>query len=129
MSTAAALSVFIPAEALVLLLVTLGGLALIVGARRLAGVLLGLAVAVAVLPPLIEPLLNEAPVWLLVVLLAWLAIALLRAFLVVFIGGRAADNAIGVFVGALLTGLCWLPILLLRGCVSLLGSLLRRMLG
>lgn len=129
MSAAAALSLFIPAETLVLLLVTPGGLALIVGARRLAGVLLGLAVAVAVLPSLIEPLLDEAPVWLLAVLLAWVALVLLRAVLVMFIGGRATDNAIGVFVGTLLTGLCSLPLLLLRGCASVLGSLLRRILA
>lgn len=127
MTTVTTFSVFLPAEALALLIV-LGAIAFIVGARRLAMTLVGLAIAGAVLPPLIEPLLDEVPGWVLALLLVHVGFALLRAVLVVFIGGRASDHAICHFVGALLVGLFLLPFSALRGGIFATAWLIRRML-
>ncbi len=70
---------FIPDELLVLVLMG-AGLAWIIGARRVALSLVGLVAMGVVLPPILEPMIQAMPVWVL-----WIGLAYLL-FLIPFIG-------------------------------------------
>lgn len=89
------LLLLVPAEWTVFLIVG-AGLAMIVGARRLAGGLLAGAIALAVLPALLAPLFEALPTWLLVAMLACFGFGVIRALLELSIGKRAADNTVGI---------------------------------
>lgn len=123
-----ALAMFLPTEAAPLLFV-FGGLAFMVGARRIALGLLGIAVAIILLRPLAEPLLDMLPVWVLVVLLFYVGVAMLRAVFELFIGRRAADTAMGTlaadFFKFLIKALFLLPFLGVSALIALVRAVIR----
>lgn len=91
----------IPDEALVLI-VALGGLALMVGARRFAGMLFALVLGSIFLPVLIQPLIQSVPVWILWVIAAYIVYLIPFAAVSVFsaltrpaLGRRVSDEAAG----------------------------------
>lgn len=69
----AALSLFVPNELLVLLLAC-SGLAMIIGARKIAASPFVLTILPVILPPLLLPLVEAVPIWLSCLVLAYLAL-------------------------------------------------------
>ncbi|KAB2890147.1 MAG: hypothetical protein F9K32_09895 [Desulfobulbaceae bacterium] len=88
MGRVAGLLAFLPDEAIPVLIV-LGGMLLIVGARSLAMSLFGLCGMMIVLPPALEAVLGELPEWTLypIMILAMLSMC---AFLISILIGRGA---------------------------------------
>jgi hypothetical protein len=87
---------FLPDEALPLLIVGVG-LALMLGliSGRAAFGLLGLFLFSPLLLPLIEALLGELSPWILLIILAFLTLALFRGLAALILGQRAADAMAG----------------------------------
>ena len=85
---------FTPEEYLVLM-VAAAGLAMVIGARRFAGTLLVAALVVALLPFLLDPLLDVLPGWVLVGLLLFFGLAVLRVAFELFIGRNSTDHMVG----------------------------------
>jgi len=79
------LILFLPPEFLIFMIIG-AGLAMIVGAQRLAATLLGAAMALIFLPALLAPLFDAVPGWLLVILLAFFALRMLRALFEMIMG-------------------------------------------
>ena len=112
------LLVFLPSEAAPLIIAA-AGIALIVGARRIAAGLFMLGLAIVVLPVVLEPLFAELPSWLLYLLLLALGLAALWALLTLplkaMLGQRAWDHMVGILaadavrsgIGGFLRGLMW----------------------
>lgn len=121
----------IPIE-LVLLVVVAGGVAMILGARQLAGALLGLAAAMVFLPPLLAPLFDALPDALLWPLLALIAVgtvlALLRAGSEVLIGRGATDSMVGELSARAVVGVLRLGGGIVSAVVRLPFRILRRLL-
>src|SRR5438105_261052 len=86
---------FIPSEFYLILLVG-AGLAVIVGAKRLAAVVLFVVLTGTFLPIIAEPLLDRLSPWLLILLLAFFGVGILRALVGLLLGKRATDHAVGV---------------------------------
>lgn len=89
------LLLFIPPE-LVAFMIVGAGLALIVGARRIASGLLLAALAVIFLPVLLAPLFNALPGWLLWCVVVVFSLNLLRGVFVVVIGKNSTDHMVGI---------------------------------
>lgn len=89
------LILFMPPE-LVIFMIVGAGLAMIAGARRLASTLLGVAVAIIVLPVLLAPLFDALPGWLLVMLLVVLVLGLLRGLFEMTLGKHSTDHMVGI---------------------------------
>jgi len=87
---------FLPDEALVLV-IALIGLGLMAGLLRprSAGQLLGGIVLMLLLTPFAESLVAWLPGWVTLVLLAGIALAVIRGFFRLVLGSRAADNMVG----------------------------------
>lgn len=87
---------FLPDDAMPLLLVGVG-LALLLGfirPRQALGLVLGI-VLVLLAGPLLDALFQALPLWLLILVLVWLGLYLFRSLLAIFIGERAAAEAVG----------------------------------
>ena len=95
---------FLPVE-LLPLLISAGGLLFIIGARRLAGAVIVLAIAIAVLPVVLAPMFDLMPAWLLVlvmvVLILGMILGILRWLSSLLIGRRATDHMIGALAADL----------------------------
>ena len=89
------LILFIPQELVVFMFVG-AGLAMIVGARRIASGLLLAAMAVIFLPVLLAPLFDALPGWLLWGLLVVFGLSLLPGLFVVVIGKNSTDHMVGI---------------------------------
>ncbi len=114
---------FLPDEAMVLVIAGIG-LALILGLiRRQAALALVGAVAVSLLVgPFVEAVIGALPGWALFVLLVFLAFSLFRASLSLFLGSGAADHAVGSLAASVIRfcfGLLFLPF-------RVLGWMIRR---
>ena len=94
------------------------GLALIVGARRLAAILLGSALAITFQPSLLAPLFDALPGWLLAILSVLFAIGMLRVLFELVIGKQSTDHMVGILAADLVRALVLAPF-------RLLGWLLR----
>jgi hypothetical protein len=86
---------FIPPEFAVLMIVG-AGLAMIVGARALAGGLLVGALALVFLPVILAPIFELLPAWVLLGLLVCFGFGIARALLELAIGKRAAEHTVGI---------------------------------
>lgn len=85
---------FLPPETYVILIM-LAGIAMMLGAKRIAATL-GIVVACGIfLPVLIEPLLDLMPLWLLILVGIVAGLAMLRAISEVLIGKNSTDHAVG----------------------------------
>ncbi len=106
-------SLLIPEEAYLVIFVA-SGLLIIIGLKRIAFALMGFVLISILLPPFLEPLLAELPDWVIWAILAFVALALLRAVL----GRDVWANMWGTFLGNLLTdlvmGLIRLPVRIIR---------------
>lgn len=89
------LILFVPPE-LAALLIAGAGLAMILGARALAGSLFGVAMALVFLPVLLAPLFDALPAWLLIGLLVFFSLGLIRAMSNVLIGKNSTDHMVGI---------------------------------
>lgn len=95
------------------------GLAMIVGARKVAAALAISGLAIVVLPVALEPLFAQLPNWLLLimmpVLLIAIGLAIVKLMFKGLIGQRAWDHMVGILAadfvrGAIVAffgGLCW----------------------
>ncbi len=116
-----ALWFLIPDEALILVFVA-AGLALtlgLVGLRTALGVL-AVVLLLLSLGPFIEALIGALPLWLVLLLGLWVLLATGRALLALFIGRRAADEAVGSLAADTIKfffKLCFLPFRILWWCV------------
>lgn len=107
----------LPPETYVILIM-LAGIALMLGARRVAAAI-GIAVACGIfLPVIIEPFLNLMPLWLLILGGIVVGLAMLRAISSVLIGERSTDHMVGALaadgVKAVLRALFWPLVWLIR---------------
>jgi len=87
---------FIPDEALLLIVMGIG-LALmlgLIGGRAALGIL-GMVLLLPLLSPFVEALVGELPPWVSLVLLAIVALALIRGLAALLLGARAADTMVG----------------------------------
>lgn len=111
----------IPPEMLALMIAA-GGLAMVVGARKLAAALIGGALALAVLPAFLAPLFDALPGPVLTLLMVGMAIgivfAVLRFLFDSTIGRNATDNMVGILAADAVRGTA-------RGAFGLLGMTLR----
>jgi hypothetical protein len=127
-----ALLLLIPIELVSLLLVA-GGLAMIVGARQLAGSLLCLTAALVFLPALLAPLFDAMPDALLWPLLALFALVLLLALLrgasAMLIGRNATDTMVGELAARAVVGLLLFGARVISSIVRLPFRVLRRLRG
>lgn len=112
-----ALLLLLPVE-LVMPLMVAAGLALIVGARALAGSLLVFAAAMVVLPVLLAPLFDALPevvLWAVVFITSvGIGFALLRATSNALIGRGATDGMVGILAASFVQSS-------LRGALRLIG--------
>lgn len=106
------LLLLMPPELVVFMIVG-AGLATIVGARRLAAVLMGSAMAVIFLPVLLAPLFDALPVWVLVVLLVYLFLVVLRALCALVIGKHSTDHMVGILAADVVRAAVFAPFRLL----------------
>lgn len=88
---------FIPQELVVFMFVG-AGLAMIVGARRIASGLLVTALAVIFMPVLLAPLFDALPGWLLLCVIVVFGLSLLRGLFVVVIGKNSTDHMVGILM-------------------------------
>lgn len=89
------LILLVPPEAAVLV-IALAGLALVVGARRWARMLFAFGVALVLVPPLLAPIFDALPTWVLLAVLVLLGLGVLRALSSLLIGQRATDHMVGI---------------------------------
>ena len=115
------LLLLLPQEALIAMVVG-AGLAMIVGARRLAGALLGAATLLVILPVVLAPLFDLLPGWVLACLLVFFVLGLLRTLLQLLIGRSSANHTVGILVADVLRATLLAPF-------CLLGWLVRAVLG
>ena len=106
------LILFVPPEFAVLLIAG-AGVALIFGARALAGTLFALGLALVLLPVLLAPLFDALPTWLLIALLVFFGLGLLRALFNLLIGTRSTDHMVGILAADTVRATLTLPFRLL----------------
>jgi hypothetical protein len=90
-----ALLMLLPPQFAVLLIAG-SGLAMILGARALAGTLFTAALALVFLPILLAPLFDALPTWLLLGLLVFFVFGLLRVVFNLLIGKRSTEHMVGI---------------------------------
>ena len=113
------LIMFMPSEFAVLMIVA-AGLAMIVGARRVATGLLGAAMAIAFLPVLLAPVFDALPGWLLVGLLVFFGLGLVRALFELTIGKSSTNHMVGILAADVVRSMLLAPFRLLGWIVRLL---------
>ena len=96
------------------------GLALIVGAKRLAVILVVTVIACVFLPVILEPILASLPFWLLLLVGAFAVFAILRAIMEMTIGKKSTDHAVGALAADGLKNLIALPFRIIRWIFNLL---------
>ena len=109
----------IPPQLFVFLLVG-AGIALIVGAKRLATILVITVIAGAFLPVILEPILASLPFLLLLLVGAFAVFAILRAIMEMTIGKKSTDHAVGALAADGLKNLIALPFRIIRWIFNLL---------
>ena len=111
---------FLPVE-LLPLLISAGGLLFIIGARRLAGAAIVLAITIAVLPVVLAPMFDLMPAWLLVLVMIGLMIGLVLGLLGwlsrSLIGRRATDHMVGALAADVVRAV-------VVGCFRLAGRIM-----
>ena len=103
----------IPSEFAVLLIVA-AGIAMIVGARKLAGALLMIMAAIVFLPLVLAPVFELMPVWLLTVLILCFGFGLVRALFELTIGKRSTEHMVGILAADVVRFSALAPFRLLR---------------
>ena len=115
-ATMGALSLLLPDEAIVLVLVA-AGLAVMFGAKRLASSLFGLFVTMLLLPlflPFVDGMLDAMPLWMLLIAVVWVGLAIFRGAAGLMVGRHAGDAAVGHVLGVAIVGVFRLLFLPLR---------------
>jgi hypothetical protein len=110
---------FIPQEFVVFMIIG-AGLALIVGARRIAMGLLGTAMAIIFLPVLLAPLFDALPGWLLVGLLVLFGLGMVRGLFELVIGRHSTDHMVGILAADVVRSMLLAPFRMVRWIVRLL---------
>jgi hypothetical protein len=105
----------LPDETMPLIIVGIG-LAMILGllTGRTAFSLLGLLVLSPIVVPFAEAVLGNLPPWVSLLLLASVALAVLRGLAALLLGQRAADTMVGTLAADLVRLIVWFLILPLR---------------
>ena len=119
MNRVAILSGLMPPEVFVLLLVGTG-IALMLGARKIALLLIVTVLAGAFLPPIIDPILDSLPLWLLLVVGVLGGLAILRSVGELLMGKESTDHAVGTLATSGLKAALALPFRVLRWVVRLI---------
>lgn len=110
------LASFLPPQTFVILLVA-AGVALIVGARRVAAMLAMVVGAGIFLPVVLEPVLDSLPLWLLILGSLLAGMVMLRAICDAMIGKNATDHAVGSLVAHAVRAILTLPLRILAWCL------------
>ena len=126
-----ALSLFVPVEVLPLIFV-FGGIAVIVGARKLAGAIFMFVFASIFLPPLLAPMIQAVPTWVLWVALAYIvflipfaAVSLFGSLTSAALGRRAADEMTGHLASDVARFMITAPFRLVAALFRLIARLFR----
>ena len=114
------LGALVPVEALPLVFIV-AGICIIVGLYRLGGALILFVFIDALLLPFLEPLFDQLPPWLLVLIAVLFFLGIFRELVALFIGKRAADTMIGSLAADFVKLLFFFP--------RLAGRMLMRWLG
>jgi hypothetical protein len=109
----------VPPQLFVFLLVG-AGIALIVGAKRVATILVVTVTAVVFLPVILEPILASLPFWLLLVVGALAGFTILRAIMQMAIGKKSTDHAVGTLAADGLKGMVAVPFRIIKWVWNLL---------
>lgn len=99
---------FLPEEAIILLVV-LGGFAIMFQDKRLAGVLFTLAGLMIFLPIIIEPFLNMFPEWVLSLIMLLFIVSIPLILLRLFIGNEAYHQMVGTLAAGVVIWILRLP--------------------
>ena len=102
------LASFLPEEFIPLLLIG-AGLAMILGARKLAGALFMLVLVSVLLPPFLEPILERVPLWALLLIGVFIVLAVLREIAALFLGREAAATMVGTLAADFVKLLLFFP--------------------
>ena len=89
-----ALLTFLPMEFSVPLFIA-AAIALILGAKKIAMTMFGASIAMVLLPPLIAPLFDLVPLWLLLLLMVGVTLSTIRVLLNLGFGRESTDHAVG----------------------------------
>lgn len=111
------LLLFLPTSLIPLLFVA-AGIAFILNLKALGGGLLAAGLVSVLAPPLLAPILEVLPLWLLLLLALVVATSTARAVLTLVVGRAASDHAIGILTADVVKALCCAPFRLLGGLGS-----------
>ena len=98
-----------------------GGLALMLGARVVARSMFILAIAMVLIPPLVEPLLILLPEWVLWLLVALVWVSVLGSIAALVMGRGARDQMVGTLAADLLKWVLFAPFRLVGWLIRALG--------
>lgn len=110
---------FLPPETFLILLAA-AGIALIVGAKGVATMLVMVVAAGIFLPVVIGPFLDSLPLWLLILGGLIAGMAILRAMSGAIIGKKATEHAVGSLAASAVMALLTLPLRIIVWCVRTL---------
>jgi len=113
MSGLAFASLLIP-EAAYTLIIVVAGLLIMVGLKRTGFSLIGFVLLASLLPPFLDPLLAELPDWVIWVIIAFVALSLLKLLLGRGIWNNMWGTLLGNLLTALVLGLLRIPFRLVR---------------
>ena len=132
MSQLASLGYFFLPEEMLVLVIAAAGIALIVGARALAASLMTFVIITSIAPIILQPLIQQVPVWVLWALAIY-ALFLLPYFILRLFGGlvepalgkRETGNMIANLASAMTMTFLAAPFLVLRAIVRSLSAIFR----
>jgi hypothetical protein len=107
-------------DQLLIFLVIAAAFALIVGARKTAGGLLAIVLFAALAGPFIEAAIGALPLWALLLLAVWLAVAAFRWLSELFLGRQAGPHFVAIVAAKAIESVFALPVRLLRLAFMLL---------
>ena len=119
MSTTISLLAFLPEEAIILIIMA-GGFALMFGAKKLAGTLFALSALMIFLPPLLEPVLDALPEWVLRILLGFVFFSVVGLGFRLVIGRAATEQMVGTLAADVVRSLFLSPFRVIRWVFRLL---------
>ena len=113
------LLLFFPQE-LDLLLIVGAALCLVVGLRKLAGLLFMAGILMTFVPPFLAPILEALPWWVLVLGSGLFLLGIFREISSLLLGRRAASHMIGILAADFVKVLIFFPAAVLRWVVRLI---------
>lgn len=104
---------FLPEEFIPVLLVS-AGLAMILGARKIAGALILFVIISALLPTILAPILDVLPLWAVLVLGLVILLAISHEIMALFLGRKKATELLGNIIVGFVRGVLFFPFRVMR---------------